>query len=155
MDMDLTQIVSIVAGMASGGSLTAFAGWLLNRRNQKRLNDNEVTRSNLEIASKYDELHNQFINRVRREEEQIDTLMERNRQLSDRLYSSEQAINGVNAELIGEKQLVADLRVLNEHYKAWRCILADCPEREPKNPGLRGQSYTEPVIPSRHENTDR
>lgn len=71
----------------------------------------------------------------------IDKHIDRNRELSDRLYTSETEINRLNESVI---KLTEDRdweRIQKEHYKLWHCRKGGCADRLPPNDKLQGLKY--------------
>lgn len=73
----------------------------------------------------------------------LDDKTDQIRKQVQKVWEAEQEINRVNAELIKARDEIADLRVDIERYKAWHCRHAECQNRRPPNPALKGQKYEE------------
>ncbi len=57
----------------------------------------------------------------------VDKHIDRNRELSDRLYKSETEINRINERVIKLTEEKESERSLKEHYKLWHCRKRDAP----------------------------
>lgn len=156
------EILALLLG-ASGG--IECIKWLFNRKTEKRLSDIEVKQKEFELDEKrIEELHDSIdkanklnddlLQRISNVNAALDKHIDRNRELSDRLYKSEQEVNRVNDLLTEEQRKTASyeqrlgtaLRLI-DHYKEWRCEWSDCKDprgRRPPNPRLNGKEYALP-----------
>lgn len=156
------QTLALILGAVGG---LGFIKWIFNRKTEKRLNSLEVKQKTFDLddkritelhasLDKANKLNDDMYSRLLRESAKIDEYTNRNRELSDRLYKSEQETNRVNDILTEVQRRNADLeRKLGEalrrvdHYKQWRCEWADCQDprgRRPPNHKLKGKTYSEP-----------
>ncbi|WP_289755657.1 hypothetical protein [uncultured Duncaniella sp.] len=74
----------------------------------------------------------------------VDKHIDRNRELSDRLYMSETEINRINERVIKLTEEKESERSLKEHYKLWHCRKEGCTDRMPPNEKLKGLKYEHP-----------
>ena len=74
----------------------------------------------------------------------VDKHIDRNRELSDRLYKSETEINRINERVIKLTEEKDAERSLKEHYKLWHCRKEGCADRMPPNEKLKGLKYEHP-----------
>lgn len=74
----------------------------------------------------------------------IDKHIDRNRELSDRLYQSETALNEANAKIIKLTEERDGERLAKEHFKTWHCQRGDCDVRIPPNNKLKTLKYAPP-----------
>lgn len=74
----------------------------------------------------------------------VDKHIDRNRELSDRLYMSETEINRANERIIKLTEEKESERSLKEHYKLWHCRKEGCADRMPPNEKLKGLKYEHP-----------
>lgn len=74
----------------------------------------------------------------------IDKHIDRNRELSDRLYKSETELNRANERIIKLTEEKDAERSLKEHYKMWHCRKEGCADRIPPNDKLKGLKYEPP-----------
>lgn len=74
----------------------------------------------------------------------VDKHIDRNRELSDRLYKSETELNRANERIIKLTEEKEAERSLKEHYKMWHCRKEGCADRLPPNEKLKGMKYEHP-----------
>lgn len=74
----------------------------------------------------------------------VDKHIDRNRELSDRLYKSETELNRANERIIKLTEEKDVERCLKEHYKMWHCRKSGCEDRIPPNDKLKGLKYEPP-----------
>lgn len=74
----------------------------------------------------------------------VDKHIDRNRELSDRLYKSETELNRANERIIKLTEEKDAERSLKEHYKLWHCRKEGCEGRLPPNEKLKGLRYEPP-----------
>nr|WP_320989411.1 hypothetical protein [Bacteroides intestinalis] len=165
------QILAVILGAVGGGE---FIKWLFNRKTEKRLNNIEVKQKDFDLdekritelhasIDKANELNDNLLERLSHANAALDKHIDRNRELSDRLYKTEQEVNRVNDALTEEQHKTASLERrlgaalrASDHYREWRCERSDCKDprgRMPPNPSLNGKVYTSPRNAER-ENTD-
>lgn len=163
------QILVMMLGAVGGGE---FIKWLFNRKTENRLNKLEVKQKDFDLdekriaelhasIGKANELNDNLLARLSNANAAIDKHIDRNRELSDRLYKAEQEINRVNDALTEEQHKTASLERrlgmamrIADHYKEWRCEWPDCKDprgRRPPNPSLKGKVYTSPKTPEKEQ----
>lgn len=74
----------------------------------------------------------------------VDKHIDRNRELSDRVYQSETELNRLNERIIALTEERDNERSMKEHYKMWHCRKSGCEERLPPNEKLKGLKYEPP-----------
>lgn len=74
----------------------------------------------------------------------VDKHIDRNRELSDRVYKSETELNRLNERIIVLTEERDNERSMKEHYKMWHCRKSGCEERIPPNEKLKGLNYEPP-----------
>lgn len=74
----------------------------------------------------------------------VDKHIDRNRELSDRVYKSETELNRLNERIIVLTEERDNERSMKEHYKMWHCRKSGCEERIPPNENLKGLKYEPP-----------
>lgn len=74
----------------------------------------------------------------------VDKHIDRNRELSDRLYQSETEQNRLNERIIALTEECNNERSMKEHYKMWHCRKSGCEDRIPPNDKLKGLKYEPP-----------
>lgn len=158
------QILVLILGAVGG---LEFIKWVFNRKTEKRLNDIEVKQREYDLdekriselhesIDKANKLNDDLLARISKANATIDKHIDRNRELSDRIYNAEQETNRVNDMLTEEQRKTASLEQrlgaalrLADHYKEWRCEWSDCKDprgRRPPNPNLKGKIYAHPQI---------
>lgn len=156
------QILVLILGAVGG---LEFIKWIFNRKTENRLNKLEVRQKDFDLdekriaelhasIDKANELNDNLLARLSNANAAIDKHIDRNRELSDRLYKAAQEVNRVNDVLTEEQHKTATLERrlgaamrIADHYKQWRCERSDCQDprgRRPPNPSLRGKVYTKP-----------
>ncbi len=156
------EILALLLGTMGG---IEFIKWIFNRKTENRLNDLEVKQKAFnfderriqelhESIDKANELNDNLLQRLSNTNAALDKHIDRNRELSDRLYKSEQEVNRVNDLLTEEQRKTAKYEKrlgekdrLIDHYKNWRCERTDCKDphgRIPPNQNLKGKVYTSP-----------
>lgn len=156
------QILVLILGAVGG---LEFIKWIFNRKTENRLNKLEVRQKDFDLdekriaelhasIDKANELNDNLLARLSNANAAIDKHIDRNRELSDRLYKAAQEVNRVNDVLTEEQHKTATLERrlgaamrIADHYKQWRCERSDCQDprgRRPPNHSLRGKVYTKP-----------
>lgn len=74
----------------------------------------------------------------------VDKHIDRNRELSDRVYKSETELNRLNERIIQLTEERDNERSMKEHYKMWHCRKSGCEDRIPPNEKLKGLKYEPP-----------
>lgn len=94
------------------------------------------------------EVNNNLSGRLSALNTAIDKHIDRNRELSDRLYKSETELNIANARITSLTEELGNERLQRKHYQMWRCERNDCKDpRGPKPPRseLEGIKYLPPA----------
>lgn len=166
------QILALILGAVGG---LEFIKWLFNRKTERRLNNIEVKQKDFELdekriselhasIDKANKLNDDLLLRLSQANATINKHIDRNRELSDRLYKSEQETNRVNDALTLEQRKNANLERqlgqalrLADHYKEWKCEWADCQDprgRRPPNHKLKGKTYCKPPLDETEESDE-
>lgn len=74
----------------------------------------------------------------------VDKHIDRNRELSDRVYKSEAELNRLNERIITLTEERDNERSMKEHYKMWHCQKSGCEDRIPPDDKLKGLKYEPP-----------
>lgn len=74
----------------------------------------------------------------------VDKHIDRNHELSDRLYKSETELNRANERIIKLTEEGDWERIQKDFYKGWHCRKGDCDLRMPPNEKLKGLKYEPP-----------
>lgn len=136
--MDMTEILTLVGGLVSGGSLT----WLFNWRSRVRVAKAEADATVAQgYASRINELHQtvKYLNETTSEQalrikdlnHGMDGKTDQIRKLTERAWEAEQSLNHLNADLLQCTRERDEYRRLMEHYRDWRCEEHDCGRRQP------------------------
>ncbi len=146
----------MIMGLFGGGGIVGVFAY---KKLEKRLKEAEVKTKELEVEDrKFDlyeerlkhtneiiEAHNQTMlqqgQTISDLNKALDDKTLRIRTISDELYISEQEKNRLNAELVEKTALIGKLQLCVEKYQLWKCENADCENRIPPNPQLRGKSF--------------
>lgn len=121
--------------------------WELEEKRIKHLHD-MVENCNETIAKLLTHINTKAEESARLDEK-MEELRKRNRELSDRLYDSEQALNKANATITELTEQRDKAQHTSDYYKMWRCQRCDCQDprgREPDNPMLKGLTYVDPEL---------
>lgn len=148
----LLALISTVLGC------TTFWGFLLYGKANRRIKDAEAQeamakaeKTEAEASEAEDhrfdnllKLVDSLTSRLSSLNATVDKHIDRNRELSDRLYKSETEINRINERLIKLTEEKDAERSLKEHYKMWHCRKEGCTDRLPPNEKLNGMKYEHP-----------
>lgn len=148
----LLTLISTVLGC------TTFWGFLLYGKANRRIKDAEAQeamakaeKTEAEASEAEDhrfdnllKLVDSLTSRLSSLNATVDKHIDRNRELSDRLYKSETEINRINERLIKLTEEKDAERSLKEHYKMWHCRKEGCADRLPPNEKLNGMKYEHP-----------
>ena len=155
----LYQILTFVFG---GTSVVGTALSIIWWRQTKRLKEAEVKQKEAEadeaevsrLLAQIDheqvtienliKLNNSHSERLSVLNATVDKHIDRNRELSDRLYQSETEQNRLNERIIALTEECNNERSMKEHYKMWPCRKSGCEDRIPPNDKLKGLKYEPP-----------
>lgn len=151
----LYQILTFVFGGTSVvGTVLSIIWW----KQTKRLKEAEVKQKEAEAdkgeaeASEIEDhrfdnllkLVDSLTSRLSSLNSTVDKHIDRNRELSDRLYQSETEQNRLNERIIALTEECNNERSMKEHYKMWHCRKEGCTDRIPPNDKLKGLKYESP-----------
>lgn len=151
----LYQILTFVFGGTSVvGTILSIIWW----KQTKRLKEAEVKQKEAEAdkgeaeASEIEDhrfdnllkLVDSLTSRLSSLNATVDKHIDRNRELSDRLYQSETEQNRLNERIIALTEECNNERSMKEHYKMWHCRKSGCEDRIPPNDKLKGLKYEPP-----------
>lgn len=151
----LYQILTFVFGGTSVvGTVLSIIWW----KQTKRLKEAEVKQKEAEAdkgeaeASEIEDhrfdnllkLEDSLTSRLSSLNATVDKHIDRNRELSDRLYQSETEQNRLNERIIALTEECNNERSMKEHYKMWHCRKSGCEDRIPPNDKLKGLKYEPP-----------
>lgn len=141
----LLALISTVLGC------TTFWGFLLYGKANRRIKEAEAEKTEAEANEAEDhrfdnllKLVDSLTSRLSSLNATVDKHIDRNRELSDRLYKSETELNRANERIIKLTEEKEAERSLKEHYKMWHCRKEGCADRLPPNEKLKGMKYEHP-----------
>lgn len=162
----LYQILTFVFGGTSVvGTILSIIWWKQTKRmkeaevkqkeaeaekTQADADDAEVTRLLAQVDHQQKTIENQLTlnsnltERLSRLNATVDKHIDRNRELSDRVYKSETELNRLNERIIALTEERDNERSMKEHYKMWHCRKSGCEDRIPPNDKLKGLKYEPP-----------
>lgn len=157
MDFDWINLLQVLAGVLFGGGVGLFSAKAAVRKSNAEADmaENDADRAEVErLISELDHqqktienlltLNTNLAERLSKLNATVDKHIDRNRELSDRLYKSETEINRVNERIIELIEERDTERGLKEHFKLWHCRREGCGERLPPNEKLKGLKYEPP-----------
>lgn len=143
------ETVRIILELIVGSS--ALLGFILYGKANRRIKDAQAEKSEAEASEVEDrrfdhllKLVDELTSRLSSLNATVDKHIDRNRELSDRLYKSETEINRINERVIKLTEEKDAERSLKEHYKLWHCRKEGCTDRMPPNEKLKGMKYEHP-----------
>lgn len=141
----LLTLISTVLGCST------LVGFILYGKANRRIKDAEAEKSEAEASEVEDhrfdnllKLVDSLTSRLSSLNATVDKHIDRNRELSDRLYNSETELNRANERIIKLTEEKEAERSLKEHYKMWHCRKEGCADRLPPNEKLKGLKYEHP-----------
>lgn len=162
----LYQILTFVFGGTSVvGTILSIIWWKQTKRmkeaevkqkeaeaekTQADADDAEVTRLLAQVDHQQKTIENlltlnsNLTERLSRLNATVDKHIDRNRELSDRVYKSETELNRLNERIIALTEERDNERSMKEHYKMWHCRKSGCEDRIPPNDKLKGLKYEPP-----------
>ncbi len=153
------QILTFVFGGTSAvGTVLSIIWWKQTKRmkeaevKQKEAEADEAEASRLLAQIDHEQvtienlikLNNSHSERLSVLNAAVDKHIDRNRELSDRLYKSETELNRLNERIIALTEERDNERSMKEHYKMWHCRKSGCEDRMPPNDKLKGLKYEPP-----------
>lgn len=156
------ETIRIILELILGCS--TLTGFILYGKANRRIKDAEAEKSEAEASEAEDhrfdnllKLVDSLTSRLSLLNATVDKHIDRNRELSDRLYTSETDKNHLNERIISLTEERDEIQRVADHYERWRCERDDC--RDPRGPRpprekLRGLKY-EPPARSAHSHRDR
>lgn len=134
---------------------STLVGFVLYGKANRRIKDAEAEKSEAEANEVEDhrfdnllKLVDSLTSRLSSLNATIDKHIDRNREISDRLYKSEREINILNEKLLAVTEERDKEKLLKEKYKEWHCRSSVCREgkpdpkgRRPPNPKIVGKDF--------------
>lgn len=159
MEMDWINLLQVVGGIILGGG-GAIGIKAAIRKGKAEVEHAQHDADKAEVERLLNELDHQqgtienlltlnsnLTERLSKLNATIDKHIDRNRELSDRLYNSETDINRINERVITLTEERDESRRQADYYKVWRCERDDCQDpRGPRPPRdkLKGLRYDPP-----------
>lgn len=165
--MDWINFLQTLGGVIAGGGLSLFSyksimrkkqaeadaaeadantkEWELEEKRIKNLHES-ITHSNTSIDTLTSTI-DALAQRLSKLNITINEYIDRNRELSDRLYQSERDLNAANDRIIKLTEERDTEKRHKEHYKQWRCEWPDCKDprgRRPPNETIKNQIFKHP-----------
>lgn len=144
----ILTLVSTVLGCST------LVGFVLYGKANRRIKDAEAEKSEAQASEAEDHRFDNLLKLVDSLTSRLSTLnatvdkhIDRNRELSDRLYKSEREINALNEKLLATTEERDDARRKADHYKLWHCERSDCQDPRggrPPREKLKGLKYIPP-----------
>lgn len=130
---------------------STLVGFVLYGKANRRIKDAEAEKSEAEANEVEDhrldnllKLVDSLTSRLSTLNTTVDKHIDRNRELSDRVYKSETELNRLNERIIALTEERDNERSMKEHYKMWHCRKSGCEDRIPPNDKLKGLKYEPP-----------
>ncbi len=134
---------------------STLVGFILYGKANRRIKDAEAGKSEAEANEVEDhrfdnllKLVDSLTSRLSKLNDTVDKHIDRNREISDRLYKSEREINILNEKLLTVTEERDKEKLLKEKYKEWHCRSSVCREgkpdpkgRRPPNPKIIGKEF--------------
>lgn len=144
METVLTLISSILG-------CTTLVGFILYGKANRRIKNAEAIKAQADANEAQDHRFDNLLKLVDSLTARLSTLnatvdkhIDRNRELSNRLFDAEQGRNMDKDEITRLTGEAAELRLQLEHYKSWHCRKSNCADRMPPNDKLKGMKYEPP-----------
>lgn len=148
----METILTILSSLLGCSTLVGF---VLYGKANRRIKDAEAEKSEAEASEVEDHRFDNLLKLVDSLTSRLSTLnatvdkhIDRNRELSDRVYTSETEINRLNEKLLVVTEERDEARRQSDYDKLWRCERSDCQDpRGPRPPRekLKGLKYAPPA----------
>lgn len=133
---------------------STLVGFILYGRANRRIKNAEAEKSEAEANEAEDhrfdnllKLVDSLTSRLSKLNDTVDRHIDRNRELSDRLYKSESELNRANERIITLTEERDEAQRQSDYARMWRCERTDCQDpRGPRPPRekLKGLKYEPP-----------
>jgi peptidoglycan hydrolase CwlO-like protein len=144
----METVLTLISTLLGCSTLVGFA---LYGKANRRIKDAEAEKSEAEANEVEDHRFDNLLKLVDSLTSRLSTLnttvdkhIDRNRELSDRVYKSETELNRLNERIIALTEERDNERSMKEHYKMWHCRKSGCEDRIPPNDKLKGLKYEPP-----------
>lgn len=146
------ETVRIILELIVGSS--ALLGFILYGKANRRIKDAEAEKSETEASEVEDhrfdnllKLVDSLTSRLSSLNATVDKHIDRNRELSDRLYKSETELNRANERITELTEKLGEAIRLADHFERWKCERTDCQDPRggrPPREKLNGLKYEHP-----------
>lgn len=146
------ETVRIILELIVGSS--ALLGFILYGKANRRIKDAEAEKSEAEASEVEDhrfdnllKLVDSLTSRLSSLNATVDKHIDRNRELSDRLYKSETELNRANERITELTEKLGEAIRLADHFERWKCERTDCQDPRggrPPREKLNGLKYEHP-----------
>lgn len=138
-EMDIFSLLTALGTLAGGGALgyitktgrvkaKADAYKMMAESYEYRLS---AANERIKTANETEATH---LERISQLNHSLDGKTEQIRNLTQKLWESEQETNRVNKELVAREEEIGRLRLRVEHYREWRCYWHDCRDERGRKP---------------------
>lgn len=145
---------TILAILSSALGCSTLVGFVLYGKANRRIKAAEAEKTEAEASEAEDHRFDNLLRLVDSLTSRLSTLnatvdkhIDRNRELSDRLYHSETELNRTNEKLLAVTEQRDEARRQADYARLWRCERTDCQDpRGPRPPRekLKGLKYSPP-----------
>lgn len=146
------ETVRIILELLLGCS--TLLGFILYGKANRRIKDAEAEKSEAEASEVEDhrfdnllKLVDSLTSRLSSLNATVDKHIDRNRELSDRLYKSETELNRANERITDLTERLGEAIRLADHFERWKCERTDCQDPRggrPPREKLKGLKYEPP-----------
>ena len=146
------ETVRIILELILGCS--TLLGFILYGKANRRIKDAEAEKSEAEASEVEDhrfdnllKLVDSLTSRLSSLNATVDKHIDRNRELSDRLYKSETELNRANERITELTEKLGEAIRLADHFERWKCERTDCQDPRggrPPREKLNGLKYEHP-----------
>lgn len=132
MEIDFNSIATLLFGS------TSVVGFLFGYRSRKKLARVEADKAETDMyrsqVKDVLEMYGTLLTRLSEANRTIDTHIDRNRELSDRIWKAEQECNRLNERNHTQGERITNLLLEVEHWKHWHCRRCDCLDPRGREP---------------------
>lgn len=150
MEMDWINLLQVAGGIILGGG--SVMGWkAAKRKGMVEATESQWNAEDRRLKTLLD-AEVRLTERMGEMNATIDRHIDRNRELSDRLYRSETELNRANERIIKLTEERDEARRESDYNRMWRCERSDCQDPRggrPPRDKLKGMAYEPPAKASR------
>lgn len=172
--MDILELIRTIGGFVAGGGLTLFCFKAFKKKMTAESYSAEAEATNKSVEAKKNDWHleqerieslhaallrnnetietnvatiDSLVKRLSMLNATVDKHIDRNRELSDRVYQAEREKDELSKQLLKAIEGREYYKRVGVCYKEWQCRRSDCLDprgREPDNPKLKGRRFIHP-----------